>query len=71
MSHRRKHDPRPSLLTVRAAVVIMLAIFAGVVAGVLSHLAGRSVPESLLTGLGTIGGAVALFEKIIEHPRSP
>jgi hypothetical protein len=70
MSRRRKDDLDRSLLSVRAAVVLALAIFAGLVVGGLSHLAGRSWPESLLAALGAIGGAVALFEKIIERPSS-
>ena len=70
MSRRRKDDTDQYLLTVRTAVVLALAMFTGLIVGVLSRLAGRSSPESLLAALGAVGGAVVLFEKIIEHPPS-
>jgi hypothetical protein len=70
MSRHRKDAPDQYLLALRTAVVLALAMFTGLVVGVLSRLAGRSSPESLLAALGAIGGAVVLFEKIIERPPS-
>ena len=68
MSRHRKETRDTSLLTVRTAVILALAILTGLVVGVLGHLAGRSSPESLLAALGALGGAISLFEKIIERP---
>jgi hypothetical protein len=57
-------SPGP-LLTVRAAVVLLLALVVGVLAGVLSFLAEHSVPAAVLWGGGAAGGALMLFHSII------
>lgn len=58
-------DPRAPLLTVRAAVVLLLALVAGVLAGGLSYLANHSVPTAVLYGGTTAGGALVLFNSVI------
>jgi hypothetical protein len=57
-------SPGP-LLTVRAAVVLLLALVVGVLAGVLSFLVDHSVPSAVLWGGGAAGGALMLFHSII------
>ena len=57
--------PVPPLLTVRAALILMSAIFAGVLAGILAYLSQPSVPAAVLWGGGAAGGALALFHSVI------
>jgi hypothetical protein len=60
--------PRPTpgpLLTVRAAVVLLMAMVAGLVAGALSYLATRSVPAAMLTAGGAAGAAMMLFHTLV------
>ncbi|MFG2064085.1 hypothetical protein ACGFIK_21995 [Micromonospora sp. NPDC048871] len=53
------------LLTVRAAVVLLLAVLTGVAAGVLIHLAGQPLAAAVLVGGGAVGAAIPLFHSII------
>jgi hypothetical protein len=57
--------PPGPLLTVRAAVVLILALIIGVIAGVLAYLVDRSVPSAVLWGGGAAGGALLLFHTVI------
>ena len=57
-------EPTP-LLTVRATVILLLAVLVGITAGVLTYLAQRSVPGAVLAGGGATGAAIALFNTII------
>ncbi|MFC7529768.1 hypothetical protein [Actinoplanes sp. GCM10030250] len=57
-------SPGP-LLTVRAAVVLLLALVIGILAGALSYLADRSVPSAALWGGGAAGAALMTFHTII------
>jgi hypothetical protein len=60
--------PKPSadpLLTVRAAVILLLALIVGSVAGVLGYMAHRSFPEAALIAGSATGGAVLLFNNVI------
>lgn len=59
-----KPPPEP-LLTVRTALVLLLAAAAGSVAGSLSYLANHSVPTGVLVGCGGSGAAVALFHQVL------
>jgi hypothetical protein len=54
------------LLTIRAAVVLLLALVVGVLAGVLAYLKNRSVPGAVLLGAGAAGGAVIFFDELIQ-----
>jgi hypothetical protein len=59
-------QPRPEpLLSTRAAVVLLLGLVVGVLAGGLSYLASRSVPAAVLVGGAAAGSAVALFHATI------
>ncbi|MFJ3306960.1 hypothetical protein ACIPSA_28360 [Streptomyces sp. NPDC086549] len=54
-----------SLVSVRAALVLLLAALAGVGAGLLSVLAGNGVAVGVLAGLTAAGGAVPVFNQVI------
>ena len=58
------NEPMP-LLTVRAAVILLLALLVGITAGLLTYLADSSVPGAVLAGGGATGAAIALFNTII------
>jgi hypothetical protein len=53
------------LLTLRAAVILLLALVAGGSAGVLAYLAHHSVPAAALVAGGTVGTATLLFHSLI------
>lgn len=53
------------LLTVRTAVVLLIATVVGIVAGVLGFLAYRDVPVALLLAGGGGGSALALFNSLL------
>ncbi len=57
-------SPGP-LLSVRAAVILLLAAVVGLLAGLLAHLAGQPLPAACLVGGGAIGGSVLLFHTIV------
>lgn len=62
--------PTPSpgpLLTVRATLVLLIAIIVGSVAGGLSYLAQHNVATSVLVAGGAAGGALVLFQNLIDH----
>jgi hypothetical protein len=59
------NPPADPLLTVRAAVIFLLALLAGTVATVLTYLDSHSVPDAFLAGGGAVGGAVLLFNSVI------
>jgi hypothetical protein len=58
-------NPPGPLLTVRAAVVLLIALFIGVIAGALAYLVDHSVPSAVLWGGGATGGALLLFHTLI------
>ncbi|GLF99834.1 hypothetical protein [Streptomyces yaizuensis] len=55
-----------SLLSVRAALVLALAVLAGIGAGVLTALAGDGAARSVLYGLAAAGVAVPFFDRLVE-----
>jgi hypothetical protein len=57
--------PADPLLTVRAAVVLLLSLLAGVSAAVLTYPAYHSAPGAVLAGGSAAGGAVLLFNTVI------
>ncbi|MET9853800.1 hypothetical protein ABZY57_12715 [Streptomyces sp. NPDC006450] len=59
-------QPDPPLLTLHAAVVLMVAALAGVTVGGLSHLGGVPGALSVLAGLGAGGGAVPVIHGLIR-----
>jgi hypothetical protein len=59
------NTPTGPLLTVRAAVIFLLALLVGTIAAVLAFLAYHSAPGAVLTGGGAAGGAILLFNTLI------
>lgn len=60
--------PEPSngpLLTVRAALVLLLALLTGAVAATLTYLEYHSVPGAVLADGGATSGAILLFNTVI------
>ncbi len=50
-------SPPEPLLSLRAAVILLIALFVGVIAGVLSYLASSNIAAAALVG----GGAVTVI----------
>lgn len=63
MSSPKRDD---KLISVRATLVLTLALLAAVVAGVLTYLQSNSVTTALIGAGGCWAGAVLLFNAIIE-----
>jgi hypothetical protein len=59
-------EPDP-LLAIRAAVVLLLALLAGLLAAGLVHLTNDSVLVSALVGGSAAADALLLFDKVIER----
>jgi hypothetical protein len=60
--------PKPTqepLLTVRAALILLLALVTGAAATVLACLARNPLPGALLIGGSAAGGALLLFNSLI------
>jgi hypothetical protein len=57
-------SPGP-LVDVRTAVVLMLALLVGIIAGVLSYLSGRDLAAATLVGGGATAGAMLLFHTVL------
>lgn len=60
-------SPPGPLLTVRAAVVLLLALVVGVLAGGLAYLTDHSVPRAVLWGGSAAAGALLLFHTVIDR----
>ena len=58
-------SPPGPLLSVRAALVLLLSLLAGLCACGLAYLAGHSLPAALLMGGSAAGGAIMLFNSVI------
>ncbi|WP_405669566.1 hypothetical protein [Streptomyces sp. NBC_01530] len=57
-----------SLLTMRAALVLLLGVLAGAGAGALTALSGRGGwAEAVLAGTAACAGAVAFFNWVIDE----
>lgn len=57
----------PSLISVRAAVVLLLALVVGLVAGSLGFFATGGVANAILIGGAGAGAALALFHSLIDR----
>ncbi|WP_213451399.1 hypothetical protein [Rhizomonospora bruguierae] len=53
-------------MTVRTAVILLLAFIIGLLAGGMSYLVDPSVPAAVLVGGGAAGSALLLFHSVIE-----
>lgn len=58
------HVDRP-LLSLRSALVFLLAALSGAAAGALSWLAGESVPRGVLACLAVTGLSIPFFDRLI------
>src|SRR2546421_11598502 len=68
MNRRRStSQSNAGLLSLRAALLITLALISGGVAGILTYLAARPIAGAVLAGLMVTGGAVITFDKLIER----
>ncbi|MFB7379236.1 hypothetical protein ACFC6U_17780 [Kitasatospora purpeofusca] len=59
---------RRSLLSMRSALVLLLAVLTGIGAGVLARLAGSPAAECVLYGAGAFGAAVPFFDRLVAVP---
>ncbi|MFE6747309.1 hypothetical protein ACFVGM_15745 [Kitasatospora purpeofusca] len=59
---------RRSLLSVRSALVLLLAVLTGIGAGALARLAGSPAAECVLYGAGAFGVAVPFFDRLVAAP---
>lgn len=59
-------SPPGPLLTVRTALIFLLAAATGVLAASLSYLDNCSAPQAGLVGGSAFGAAVVFFNRIIE-----
>ena len=59
--------PPGPLLTIRAALILLIAVVAGLVAGVLGYFAHGEIATAVLVGGGAGGGALALFHTLLDH----
>ncbi|MFE5742436.1 hypothetical protein [Streptomyces celluloflavus] len=57
---------KPSLLSLRAVVLLSLGMVGGVVTVALLLLAGYAIVESLLGGVAGAGGLIAFLDRIVE-----
>jgi len=62
----------PPILSVRAGLVLLIAVVIGMVAGVLSYLAQHNLPSAVLVGGGAAGASLLLFNTLLgADPREP
>ncbi|ROO86926.1 hypothetical protein EDD29_4510 [Actinocorallia herbida] len=59
--------PAEPLLTVRAALILGLALIVGGTAGALAVWAGGALPEALLTAGAAAAGTISLLHQIIGN----
>lgn len=62
-----RHSCRQSspVLSVRSAVILLLAVLAGIGGAALTVMAGEVPPKAVLTGFAAAGGAAVLFNMLI------
>jgi len=63
--HSGRQSPAP-VLSLRSAVILLLAVLAGIGAAVLAIMAGEVPPKAVLAGFAAAGGATVLFNTLIE-----
>jgi hypothetical protein len=60
--------PPPSpLLSVRTALILLIAIVVGLVAGVLGYFASGEIAAAVLIGGSGAGSALALFHTLLDR----
>jgi hypothetical protein len=68
MASRSNDQNQPALLSIRTAVILLLAMATAAVIGTLTWLARRNVAEAGLAGLATFAGAVGFFDRHLDQP---
>jgi hypothetical protein len=58
--------PPGPLLTARAAMILLIAIMVGSVAGTLGYFANHDAPTAILIGGGATGNAIILFHTVLD-----
>lgn len=61
------HAGAGTLLSVRSATILTLALLVSVIAGALSYLSTHAVPDAVLVGGGAGAAAVALLHAVLGH----
>ncbi|WP_371493466.1 hypothetical protein OG871_39085 [Kitasatospora sp. NBC_00374] len=61
---------RRSLLSMRSALVLLLAMLTGIGAGVLCRLSGSPTAQCVLYGAGAFGVAVPFFDRLVAGPET-
>ena len=59
-----KHNP-PPLLSVRAALILLLGAVCGAAVAALTAFVERNLTGAMLAGLATAGGAIVFFHQVI------
>ncbi len=62
----RAESNESPLLSVRTALILLLAVLAGMAAGVLTTLARHSPYEAVLVGLATMAAGIKFFHWLIS-----
>ncbi|MBP2049910.1 hypothetical protein J2Z21_002846 [Streptomyces griseochromogenes] len=57
----------PSLITLRTALILLLAVLTGIGATVLTLLAAAPLPYAVLTGTAAFAAAIPFFNNLIER----
>lgn len=63
----KRADRSTTVLSLRTAIVLLLASLAGVTGGVLVWLGHQNTAEAVLAGLVTGAGAVTFFDRHVER----
>lgn len=63
---RSRKAESEALLSIRAALILLLGVSSGVAAAVLTVLAGRSMAEAGLTGIAALATGTKFFHWLIE-----
>jgi hypothetical protein len=58
-------DPRRPLLALRAAVIFLGGLLAGVATGVLTYLVVQDLPASVLAGIPACAGGIKFLDYLI------
>lgn len=59
-------NKRPALLTVRSAVVLAVSMAVAVTIGLLTSIAGREWPLSVIAGIAAFAAALGVINELIE-----
>lgn len=62
---RSRKPRRQGLVSLRSAVIVVLALLTGVTFGVLAHLAGDGAADTAAAALGALGASLFLFDRVI------